>query len=146
MMNFSARLNEPIGGPGSKFIWAEALYLPTWRIYVMPPDSIIEANLEMTAERMNLIRAFLKRPVIVTSWYRPVTYNEEIGGARGSAHMSGLACDFLVRGISSSELRQTLQPKLKEFNVRMENLNTPHVHIDLICAPDLSNEERFFKP
>lgn len=128
------------------FIWREALWLPKWVIYAMPLDQVIESNIRQTAMKMDLIRNHFNRPIKVTSWYRPLEYNKLIGGARKSAHIEGLACDFIVSGLQSSVVRSELKDYLKKYDIRMEKLNTPHVHIDLKTTANMSDERRFFMP
>jgi hypothetical protein len=138
-------LDDNIGD--SKFFrWGEALYLPQWDIDVFPDNDLIALNIEKTAIAMDKIRDFFNVPLKVTSWYRPGRYNRLIGGAMASAHISGLACDFMVQNMKSQEARRILFPKLVEFNIRMENLETPHVHIDLKCGQDMDINKRYFKP
>ena len=144
-MQFTKELSSPILDEGSHFRWSEALYLPRWRIFAVPGDPSIEDNIRRTASKLELIRAFVQRPLIVTSWFRPQAYNEEIGGARNSAHLKGLACDFIVKDCLSQDVRPLLVPFLTKFNVRMEDAPTPHIHIDLRCAKEMTNLERYFK-
>src|SRR3990167_805844 len=54
------------------------------------------------------LRDKLKNPVIVTSGYRSPSVNAAIGGARNSAHMSGLAADIYIPGMSSAELMKRI--------------------------------------
>ena len=144
-MGFSEMLASPIGGSGF-FKWGEALWLPRWKINAVPQTYVIQQNIEATAVKMNLLREFFGTSIMITSWYRPNNYNALIGGAAGSAHQDGLACDFLVQGQPSDEMREALRPHLKEFNIRLENLATPHLHIDLRCAAAHTNEQRYFTP
>ena len=128
------------------FKWNEVLFLPRWELYAVPEHKNILNNIINTSLKMDLIRKFFGAPITVTSFYRPNDYNKIIGGAQLSAHRLGLACDFVVRGVSSKEARLALFPRLTDLNIRMEKLETTHVHIDLQCEPTLSNERRFFLP
>jgi hypothetical protein len=128
------------------FKWKEVLRLPRWEIYATPESQNILNNIIRTTQKMDLIRKFFGAPITVTSFYRPNDYNKLIGGATLSAHRLGLACDFIVKGVSSKEARLALFPRLMDLNIRMEKLETAHVHIDLQCEPTLSNERRFFLP
>lgn len=144
--NLSPRVQEnlelPI--PGTRnFIWREALWLPRWGIAALPSQVQVE-NIVDVASRLQRARTFLgNMPIRVTSWLRPTIYNAMIGGAEGSAHLDGAGVDFLVVGLASSEVRRALRPKLDEFGLRMENLETPHVHVDT-KVPGVSG--RFFIP
>jgi len=61
---------------------------PTWEI---------TRNLEKLALTMELIRSGLgDNPVTVYSGYRSPPVNSAVGGATNSAHLYGLACDFVI--------------------------------------------------
>lgn len=125
------------------FTWSEFLWLPTWEVYVFPPRTIFE-NIIETAGKLELIREFLGGyPLTLTSGWRPELYNEVIGGSPESAHKDGKAGDFKHAVYSSSQVRQRLEPKLEDFEIRMENLpSAGWVHIDTKPV----RYERFFKP
>jgi len=44
--------------------------------------------------RLQILRNQLKKPIKITSGYRPPTYNKRIGGAPRSKHMLGMAVDI----------------------------------------------------
>ena len=124
------------------FKWKEALYLPSWDIHVFPYEDIA-LNIIQTANRMDAIRNILGKPIHVVNWYRPPSYNQEIGGSKFSQHMNGLAVDFYVKGYNSEVVRELLLDFLVRLNIRMEDLPGANwVHIDL--GPVGKN--RFFKP
>jgi putative chitinase len=56
------------------------------------PD-IIE-NILILANELEKIRKEWGTPIGVTSWYRPPAVNQEVGGARNSMHLTGLAADI----------------------------------------------------
>jgi len=61
---------------------------PTWEI---------TRNLERLARVMELIRSGLgDKPVSILSGYRCPEVNSAVGGATNSAHLYGLACDFII--------------------------------------------------
>lgn len=45
-------------------------------------------------ERLDLLRADIGRPLVVTSGYRTVAHNREVGGKRNSEHRKGLGADL----------------------------------------------------
>jgi hypothetical protein len=61
-----------------------------------PQNAAIEANLTRTAQLLERIRAVLNVPIIITSGYRCPQLNRAVGGSVNSAHMQGLAADFIV--------------------------------------------------
>ena len=50
-------------------------------------------------EYIQKIRDHFKKPVIITSGYRDVNYNSQVGGAWNSLHTQGKACDFYISGV-----------------------------------------------
>ncbi|MGF6936859.1 zinc D-Ala-D-Ala carboxypeptidase [Paraburkholderia sp. UCT70] len=71
------------------------------RIDNTPSPAIIE-NLTRTAQTLEQVRALLgSRPVLVSSGYRSPALNAAVGGAANSAHMTGLAGDFICPGFGS---------------------------------------------
>lgn len=62
-------------------------------IYNMPSAEVLE-NLRVLAEQLEDVRAFLGRPLLITSGYRSEELNTAIGGSKTSKHMTGLAADF----------------------------------------------------
>jgi hypothetical protein len=57
------------------------------------------SGLERLAEVMEEVRRICgNKPVTITSGYRGPQVNAAVGGSTNSAHMVGLACDFIVPG------------------------------------------------
>lgn len=127
------------------FKWREALYLRQWGYHALP-DEDITRNIIKTAHKMQAIRDIMGSPIIITSWYRPAEYNKFIGSSapNTSYHISGLACDFVVKGIMADAVREMLLDFLDRLDLRMEDLDGANwVHIDL-GKPGKTG--RFFKP
>lgn len=57
------------------------------------PDELIP-NVQLTATKLELVRAALGKPIIITSGYRCPALNARVGGVSTSAHTKGLAVDF----------------------------------------------------
>lgn len=57
------------------------------------PDELMP-NIRLTATKLELVRAALGRPIIITSGYRCPALNARVGGVSTSAHTRGLAVDF----------------------------------------------------
>lgn len=125
------------------FLVSEACFLPSWdRMHV--PTLEEQSNILRTIVLMEKVREILdQRPIKVHCLIRPEKYNIEIGGARESAHIRGLACDFSVAGLTCDRVRERLLPHLVRLNCRMEDRpKSDWVHVDL--AP--VKISRFFKP
>lgn len=61
------------------------------------PGPVTIANLRKTAATLERVRSLLGGvPIIVTSGYRCPKLNKAIGGSATSAHMTGMAVDFIA--------------------------------------------------
>lgn len=137
------------------FTVREALWLPAWEVLHVPTEAE-KASILQVAEKMDLVREYLDRPINVHCWIRPTcanapasrwdrrNYNAFVGGAPGSAHAEGKAVDWHPSGMTCGEARQLLVPKLDEWGIRMENHEGNWVHVD-VRAP-LPKGSRFFRP
>lgn len=127
------------------FAWKEALCLKKWELCAIPHDQQTYENIIKTANKLEEIRSIWNKPIIVTSWYRPRSYNTHIGGAMQSGHMFGMAVDFQVHKVDCYSARQVLRSKLEPLNIRMENkIGANWIHIDTKTPSQPGR--RFFKP
>lgn len=77
--------------------------------------------------RLECLRTYFKRPIIITSGYRCEKHNARIGGARGSLHREGKAADIKIPGISP----RTVWVKCKEcFADGGVGSYGTHTHVD----------------
>ena len=68
-------------------------------------------NAYRMATMMEFIRSYLGGKAIrVTSWFRDPTSNREVGGASRSWHLTGLAVDFQVSGMTNTQVQSLLEP------------------------------------
>lgn len=58
-----------------------------------PPQSVIE-NMQYTLDELEKARVYFDSPFTISSGYRSPARNKSVGGAKGSAHMTGEAVDF----------------------------------------------------
>jgi len=121
--------------PGSKYFrWKEFLVCPKWGVCVFPTD-IQFLNIIRFMPQVDKVRDYIDQPLVVTSGLRPPNYNRwkkpyGVGGALMSAHKLGRAIDLVCKKIPSKKLRELLVPVLDDFDLRLENLETPHIHLD----------------
>lgn len=59
-----------------------------------PLDDSQRVNLARLLKALNALRVAYGKPMYVSSGYRPAVLNKAIGGAKRSAHVECLACDF----------------------------------------------------
>jgi hypothetical protein len=90
-------ISEKVGG-SKYFTWAEV----TAGGYRKWTDKQITWAAVKQARLLDVIRAEIKRPFTVTSWYRTPAVNQAVGGARNSLHLTGAATDFKIGGWESS--------------------------------------------
>jgi hypothetical protein len=63
-------------------------------------DMVIE-NLYRLAYQLESVRLF---PIQITSGWRSVEKNKQVGGSEKSLHLLGMACDFFTQGLKFSEI------------------------------------------
>jgi zinc D-Ala-D-Ala carboxypeptidase len=81
------------------------------------PEAML--NLEQLAATMEKVRNVCgSNPITITSGYRCDALNKACGGASNSAHMFGLACDFIVPAFGSPlNVCKAIEPHLKEWGI-----------------------------
>lgn len=57
---------------------------------------------------LDILRNKIGKPIIITSGYRTPTRNRDVGGAKYSYHMRGMAADIRVNGMSAKEIANKL--------------------------------------
>lgn len=98
---------------------------------------LLMANVHRQAELMEKIRYELNTPIYITSWYRCPELNTLIGGSRSSAHMLGLACDFVSPFGTPIQICKAILQARVEFDQLIEE--GTWVHVGLSEGP-LRNE------
>ena len=83
------------------------------------PGTEQSINLVRSAMLMDEVRCLLGKPVYVNSWFRCGLLNKVIGGARKSAHINGLAIDFVCPDYGSVAKAFA---KIKASNIRYDKL------------------------
>jgi zinc D-Ala-D-Ala carboxypeptidase len=53
---------------------------------------------------LQALRNLLNKPIKITSGFRCETHNKNVGGAKNSYHMQGLAADVVIGGVDYEEL------------------------------------------
>ena len=76
-------------------------------------------NLARLADTMERIRAGLGNlPVTILSGYRSPPVNDAVGGAANSAHLYGLACDFVIPDYGSPlDVCKAIEPYLSVLQI-----------------------------
>ncbi|OTQ71599.1 hypothetical protein B6D17_04235 [Gilliamella apis] len=92
------------------------------------PDELM-ANIQLTANQLELVRKALAHPIIITSGYRCPTLNSQVGGSQTSAHTKGLAVDFHCAYGNPKQICQRLITAGIEFDKIIQEYNQ-WVHIE----------------
>lgn len=128
------RLQDPIV-PGGHFSWKEATRdgsrMPenVWYRGELIPAAQITENIITLAKALEEIREmFGNRPIDISSWFRPPSVNAATPDASElSFHLTGLAADISIRGVSP----RTVQAKLKPTWEGGLGSNSQYTHVDL---------------
>ena len=71
---------------------------------------VLRGNLKRLAEALERVRTQLDgRQIIITSGWRSRRVNDLVGGANASFHLSGMAADITVKGLSPKEVQNILE-------------------------------------
>lgn len=65
------------------------------------PNSNALVNLKILANTLELVRELLGHPITITSGYRCAELNALVGGQKMSAHLDGMAVDFICPAFGS---------------------------------------------
>jgi hypothetical protein len=78
------------------------------------PTADAYVNLQRLAAIMEEVRTLCgANPVTITSGYRNAQVNALVGGSTTSAHIPGLACDFIIPGFGSPlEICKAVEPHM----------------------------------
>jgi uncharacterized protein YcbK (DUF882 family) len=72
------------------------------------PDDVL-VNIRFLAEALQIIRNEVNRPIRITSGYRSPQHNKNIKGAKKSMHLTGMAADFKVLGMTPKEVYDVVE-------------------------------------
>lgn len=125
--------------------WSDALLQSGWGVHILPNENVL-LNIMLVAHKLMLIQQYYpKNKLRPVSWYRCLLYNQQIKGAKNSAHIIGQACDFVIDGIPAFKVRERLSTELERLEIRMERLNDNDgwCHVDI--RDPLNGNRYFFK-
>jgi uncharacterized protein YcbK (DUF882 family) len=95
--------------------------------FVKEEGGFIDSDLVLKMERL---REYCGFPLVITSGYRSLQKNQEVGGAGGSYHLKGQAVDVSIKGFSPSMLYRLLKGAfLMGFGGII--VYPAHVHLDI---------------
>lgn len=97
------------------------------------PDELM-TNIQLTANKLELVRKALAHPIIITSGYRCPALNTQVGGSQTSAHTKGLAVDFNCAYGTPKQICQRLIASGVEFDKLIQEYNQwVHIQFSPTC-------------
>lgn len=110
------------------------------------PDTNQKANIEYTKAKMNHVREIVGKPVNVNSWFRSKKVNSMVGGSSTSAHLSGYAVDFWVKGMTNQEICDLLDAEGIEYDQLIDEYDGNRYWIHLSFDPKMRRERLIARP
>jgi zinc D-Ala-D-Ala carboxypeptidase len=108
-----------------------------------PLDDKLLDNLGKLLVALNVVRKAYGKPLIVSSGYRPGSFNKAAGGATNSSHLTLEACDFDDPGRAFSKWCLANLKVLEEAGLWMEN---PAKTIGWVHLQIRPTNQRVFNP
>jgi len=93
-----------------------------------PPPAVL-VYLRQLAARLELVRELVGRPLVISSGYRSPDLNAAVGGAPTSAHVLGLAADFISPPAASIEVCRQIAASAIEFDQLIDEHDWIHLAI-----------------
>lgn len=82
-----------------------------------PTKEVVE-NLKKVMYILDIVRVYIRKPILVNSGYRCKKLNEMVGGAQESMHTKGLAADFRTKEKEDiNTMFEFLKKNQKEFKI-----------------------------
>lgn len=131
-------IEAPKGKITEHFSWEEAVCrCGCGRI---PAKEVVQ----VTAHWLEEVRKIWDRPIHINSWCRCPSHNRAVGGAPGSFHCLGMACDITVNGVSPFVVWLVLRTKYWGLGKLIGGLGRygSFTHIDRRHVPAKWNGDR----
>jgi uncharacterized protein YcbK (DUF882 family) len=100
------------------------------RNYNVPTDVL--RNLIELAKNLQVLRDEVKKPIKITSGYRPAELNAKVGGVTKSRHITGEAADFKIEGYTPKQVAAIIEKLIAAGKMKQGGLGTysTWVHYD----------------
>lgn len=90
--------------------------------FTVPTDVL--RNLIELAKNLQVLRDEVKKPIKITSGYRPAEHNAKIGGATKSRHITGEAADFKIEGYTPKQVAAIIEKLIAAGKMKEGGLGT----------------------
>lgn len=81
----------------------------------VPPELV--PNVQHLANNLQVIRDEIGEPIIILSGYRTVSWNDHVGGADKSCHLTAEASDLVTKGLTPDALHQVILRLIREGKI-----------------------------
>jgi zinc D-Ala-D-Ala carboxypeptidase len=68
------------------------------------------------------VREKIGKPFNISSWYRCPALNQAVGGKPTSAHLSSMAVDFIIQGLTAKETFDFVLVALKDLRIPFDQI------------------------
>jgi zinc D-Ala-D-Ala carboxypeptidase len=79
-----------------------------------PVPRELEANVQLLADNLQILRDHIKEPIRINSAYRHPEYNKRIGGKPASLHLVAKAADITTKSYSPKRLAAIIEKLIAE--------------------------------
>lgn len=90
--------------------------------FEVPTDVL--RNLLDLAKNLQVLRDEVKKPIKITSGYRPAQHNAKIGGVKSSRHITGEAADFKIDGMTPKEVAAVIEKLIAAGKMEQGGIGT----------------------
>lgn len=87
------------------------------------PTDVLKNLLEL-AKNLQVLRDEVKKPIKITSGYRPAQHNAKIGGATKSRHITGEAADFKIEGYTPKQVAAIIEKLIAADKMKQGGIGT----------------------
>jgi len=101
------------------------------RNYNVPTDVL--RNLIELAKNLQVLRDEVKKPIKITSGYRPAELNAKVGGATQSRHITGQAADLKIEGYTPKQVAAIIEKLIAAGKMKQGGLGiySTWIHYDV---------------
>jgi uncharacterized protein YcbK (DUF882 family) len=89
-----------------------------------PLTETILRNIQELAKNLQVLRDEVKKPIKITSGYRNAEFNNKIGGASQSRHITGQAADLKIEGYTPKQVAAIIEKLIAAGKMKQGGLGT----------------------